>query len=378
MDQTLAHAGVLQIEPTDVCNLRCTMCAPHHDGWETVHGVPKGFLDVQVYERVVQGLVDDDLRFDHVIFQWLGDPSLHPELEHLVGVAQQKLGDRVGYLRVDTNAIVLTPARMDRLIQVYARRPEVPLLLVFTIDAHTAETYARVKGQDALDRVRKHVRHFIMRRARLQEQLAGPIQLNVELQFVLQPGNAHEAGAFVQYWSDFLACHGHGVGHSDIQIKRLSVGGGAQGQLEADLLYDRTLSELGLRAHDRGHVEIKVWQDRPWESPEQAPAPRQPCPGLWWTPVIRHDGRLMACCADLGGELELGDLRTSGFLELWNGPVAQAKRLEHIQGRFEGVCGACGGINWYRTQPEHVRETLERAGRMDLWDQARARLSAGD
>ena len=57
-----AHDGVLQIEPTDQCNLRCNMCAPHKEGWEEIHAVPKGTMDMGLYERIVDGLVADDCR----------------------------------------------------------------------------------------------------------------------------------------------------------------------------------------------------------------------------------------------------------------------------------------------------------------------------
>ncbi|MCP4809353.1 MAG: radical SAM protein [Proteobacteria bacterium] len=357
MDASLDHFGVLQIEPTDVCNLSCSMCAPHHDGWEQIHGVPKGRMDLDVYRGIVQGLADEDCRFDHVIFQWLGDPSLHPQLEDMVGLAAEHLGARVGYLRVDTNAIVLTPARMDRLLDLAERWPQVPLLLVFTIDAVTPETYLRVKGQDALLRVRRNVRHLLRRRAQRG------VAVNVELQFVLQEGNAHEAGAFIQYWSDFLECQGGSAGHTDIMIKRLSVGAGGPGQLEADELYERTVRSQGIRAEVREHIEVKVWEARPWESTASTDGARQPCPGLWMTPVIRHDGHLMMCCADLGGDLDLGSLEESSFRELWEGPVALQRRVDHIQGRFEGVCADCGGINWYTTTDEVIEDTLRRAAK---------------
>ncbi|MCB9792645.1 MAG: SPASM domain-containing protein [Alphaproteobacteria bacterium] len=372
MTPSLDHFGVLQIEPTDHCNLSCRMCLPHFEGRSQIHGVPKGFMDLGLYRRVLDGLVEEQCRFDHLIFQWLGDPSLHPGLEDMLAYALERLPGLVGYLRVDTNAIVLTPERMDRLVALWAARPSLPLLMVFTLDAHTPETYAHVKGQDALERVRRNVRRFVMRRA----QLPGPVQLNTQLQFVVQPGNAHELGAFVDYWGGFLRCHGGGRGYNEIMVKRLSVDAGGAGQLEADLLYERAVREAGLEAEDRGHVHLKVWRDRPWESTVEAPGPRQPCPGLWSTPVIRHDGRLMMCCADLSGELELGSLAEHSFRALWEGPEATRRRLAHVRGAFEevGPCGPCGGINWYRSSPELVCGTLERAGRMELWPDYAARM----
>ena len=148
--------GVLQVEPTDHCNLSCAMCAPHHERWEQVHRVAKGYLDPHLWRKTLHSFVEDDLHFDHIIFQWLGDPSLHPALPSLISDAARILPGRVGYLRLDTNGILLTPPKIDALLDALADQPDAPpLLVVFTLDAHTAPTYAAVKGQDALPRVRR-------------------------------------------------------------------------------------------------------------------------------------------------------------------------------------------------------------------------------
>lgn len=372
MDVTLSNFGVLQIEPTDHCNLHCRMCQPHFERREQIHGVPKGLMDLELYRSIIAKLAAEDCAFDHLIFQWLGDPSLHPQLDELVAIAQRGLAGRVGYLRIDTNAITLTPARMERLVEVYARCPELPLLLVFTLDAHTADTYRFVKGQDALERARRHVRHFVMRRAKLPFD---DVRLNVQVQFVVQPGNAGELGDFVRYWDSFFRCHGGGKGYNELMVKRLSVAAGGAGQLEADQLYERAVATHGVREEVRDHLHIKVWENRSWDS--STPGPRQPCPGLWMTPVIRHDGRLMMCCADLPGELELGNLATDGFRALWEGREAVARRLAHVRGAFHevGPCEACGGIAWYRTTPAFVRSWLDQVGHPELWPEYARRIS---
>lgn len=341
--------GVLQVEPTDHCNLACTMCAPHAERWETVHGVPKGYLDVGLYERILDGLVAEDCAFDHVILQWLGDPSLHPELEYLVASAGRRLAGRVGYLRFDTNALLLTPERIDRLMA--TRAADVPLLVVFTIDAATPETYARVKGRDGLVRARRHIRRFLAARAN---------GVNVQVQFVVQPANAGEAGEFLRYWADALQCHGAGRGFSEILFKPLSVGGGGPGQAASDALYRATLDRFGIHAVEEAGFAVRVWEDRPWQR-DDAHAARGACPGLWFTPVIRQDGHLMACCADLRGGLDLGSLAEHGFRELWEGERATRLRLDHLAGRFEGPCADCGGINWYTVRPDQIAQTRRRA-----------------
>jgi len=352
------HLGVLQIEPTDLCNLTCSMCAPHNEGWEQIHAVPKGVMDMTLYRRIVDGLVEDDARFDHIIFQWLGDPSLHPELPEMIRIAAAKMAGRVDYLRVDTNAIRLPPKRMDTLMD--AACYDVPLLLVFTVDAATPETYKRVKGVDALTRVRANIRHLIRRRKALG------IPVNIQLQFVVQDGNAHEAATFLNYWSDLLTCQGGESWHDEIMFKRLSVGGGSEGQAAADALYERTMAEAGIRAGPHGGVVVEVWENRPWQEDDGSGGERTACPGLWLTPVIRHDGVLMMCCADLRGELSLGSLAERGFLELWNGPRATEERLKHLNGRFEGVCGGCGGINWYTTTTDMADQARQQGEALGL------------
>ncbi len=74
----------------------------------------------------------------------------------------------------------------------------------------------------------------------------------------------------------------------------------------------------------------------------------------------------MMCCADLRGELTLGSLREHSFKTLWNGAQATRVRIDHLEGKFEGVCATCGGINWYETTEAMHQETRERAAVLDL------------
>lgn len=349
---------VLQVEPTDHCNLSCRMCAPHHEGWETVHGVPKGYLDPALWARVVGGLVRERVRFDHIIFQWLGDPSLHPRLPELVGTAARGLAGQVGYLRVDTNGILLAGERMDRLVDAVCDST-LPLLVVFTLDAHSPEVYADLKGRDALPRVRRNIRRLLRRRRQRRAQV------NVQLQFVVQPANAAEVQPFLAYWVDLLACQGGGDWHDEVLFKRLSVGGGSEGQAEADALYEAATAAVV--AGRQGPVTVQRWERRPWQQDDgHRHQGRTACPGLWLTPVIRQDGHLLMCCADLHSELDLGSLDERSFTELWRGPTATSRRLQHLDGRFEGVCAGCGGINWYAMTDAMAQQARTRAAELGL------------
>ena len=336
--------GVLQVEPTDRCNLTCSMCLPHKEGKGRVHGCTEGLLSPELWGRIADGLVADDCSFDHIIFQWMGEPTLHPQLEDLVAIAAEKLVERVGYLRIDTNGILLTRQRVKKLLESMSGK-DVPLLVVFTLDAATAGTYEKVKGRPHFAQVVRNVRRFIGIRAQLGERC----RVNVQVQMVVQPGNADEVGAFVAYWRDLFRCYGGPAWHDEIMLKRLSVGGGSEGQAAADDLYCRSVNDAGWtgKAGPIGGANLVLWEQRPWQVDDGHTGARGPCPGLWLTPVIRHDGKLHVCCADLHGEMVLGQLGVRGFRELWDGSMARSLRAAHLEGRFEGVCAGCGGINWY-------------------------------
>ena len=347
---SLSGLGVLQVEPTDHCNLNCLMCAPHRDGWEQVHRVPKGYLDPSLWEKMISEFQRNNLCFDHIIFQWLGDPLLHPDLPLLVQMAARGLKKQVNYLRVDTNAVRLDFNRAAHLVE-SACGDGPPLLVVLSIDAASRNVYTAVKGQDRFDLVLKNTRALL----RLRRQKGELCRLNVQAQFVVQEGNAHETQAFLDYWSDLLSCYG-GEWHDEILFKRLSVDGGATGQAAADQLYESSVGGRGIKPGKLKAVTVLTWRQRPWQRDDRHDEKRTACPGLWMTPVISHNGELMMCCADLKGELSLGSLHQHSFSELWFGPKASAHRKAHLAGRYEGVCAGCGGMNWYTLSPQRIEE----------------------
>ena len=364
------------------------MCSPQVDDGDVHHGLRPGFLDMDLYRAVIADIAEHRFELDHLIFQWMGEPTLHPTLEEMVAVAGEQLAGLVGYLRVDTNAVALTPSRVDRMLG--ARRADgPPLLLVFSLDAVTAETYLLVKGRDRFDQVMANIRHFLDCRGRLPGDDPG---INTQFQFVMQAHNHHEAGRFVSYWDQLLSEGRNGVGFNEVMIKRLSIGTGGEAQQRADEMYDRVIREEDIAHRDESHIHVRVWDNRTWgdegEPDEGEPCaagepedlPRPPCPAPWKTPVIRWDGEVMACCADTHGAIRVGNVADEGFVALWEGPRMTQIRLAHLTGDLTELpyCQACGGFTWYELSSAEIREYLTSIGRDSLWPSVRDRLRLED
>jgi len=138
---------------------------------------------------------------------------------------------------------------------------------------------------------------------------------------------------------------------------------------EAVAAVESTVHALSAEAAERDRLERNA-------AFKKSLATRPPCPSLWKTPVIRWDGRVHVCCADLDGQIPLGNTRETPFSQLWNGETMKQYRILHIEGRFDEmpVCGPCTGFNWYEQTPAEIEDWLRSVGREDVIPTYRARM----
>jgi hypothetical protein len=68
-----------------------------------------------------------------------------------------------------------------------------------------------------------------------------------------------------------------------------------------------------------------------------------PCRELWrGTLVVLWDGRVVACCVDSEGQLEVGDANAESLTAVWNGDRMRALRRAHDERQFPPLCSMCG------------------------------------
>lgn len=192
----------VNLELTDHCNLRCTMCSQSLR--EEAHGEPHRFMPFETWVRGIEGLAD--LPDVSLCPHWLGEPTLHPEFDRFVEHAFMANADnrRFRRFKLHTNAVILPAERARLLLRLAATpgmAPDTFEAIHFSIDAHAPETYARVKGADRRDVVFRNVERFLTLRGSAPRPVA-------HVAFVVQSGNADEAGAFVDHWLPRLRAAG--------------------------------------------------------------------------------------------------------------------------------------------------------------------------
>ena len=179
----------IYIEPTSRCNELCQQC-------------PRTLLSREddrdlSFERF-RAIVDQFPVLERVVLHGLGEPLLNKELPLMI----RYLKARKVYVLFNSNGILLTEKRAQELID--AGLDEYRL----SMDGATRETYARVRGVDAFEKIWRNIGHFItMQKA---QQVGKPA---VSLWFTAMRENLPELPLLVEL------AHQHGI--PEVHLQRL-------------------------------------------------------------------------------------------------------------------------------------------------------------
>jgi len=103
----------LIIEPTNVCNLKCSHCTPQNDA-----SMVRGMMSLDLYRSVLDGLPD----LAALVLTWNGEPLAHPDIFEMVRIARARgihvcmytngtmldLRRRVGLLEADLSELIVS------------------------------------------------------------------------------------------------------------------------------------------------------------------------------------------------------------------------------------------------------------------------------
>ena len=169
----------LDVESTNRCNLRCTMCQIDFDNMKP------GNMAMSLYKRIIQECSENHL--PSIKLNYRGEPTLNKNLVEMVKIAKD-----AGILEVqfNTNGTLLYETLAGDLIDAGLDR------IKFSIDGATPEVYERIRGTDYY-RVVNNVKSFV----RIRNE-KGKIRPIVHVQMVYMQDNKDEIVKFVNFWKN--------------------------------------------------------------------------------------------------------------------------------------------------------------------------------
>jgi MoaA/NifB/PqqE/SkfB family radical SAM enzyme len=320
----------IYIEPTSRCNEFCQQC-------------PRTLLsredDRDLSFKNFRYIVDQFPVLDRVVLHGLGEPLLNKDLPRMISY----LKERGTYVLFNSNGIVLNPKRGQALID--AGLDEYRL----SMDGATRETYARVRGVDAFDKIWRNVRAFVSLQKEQNESLP-----TVSLWFTAMRENLHELPGLIDlaYENGISEVHLQrlvyfevGLAHSKQALFHRST----REELELVHRCEQICQERGITFSAAGSVTpmeslIRDFGNRPWSG----------CQRPYTLTYITASGNVLSCCfAPFGHksakeyreERVLGNIFQEPIEAIWRGERYEAFRRAFESDYAARHCSQCG-LNW--------------------------------
>ena len=267
----------MSIETANVCNSKCRMC-PYPRMTR-----PKQVMSQALFEKIVDDCLSHNIQNFNLNFY--NEPFLDPEIFNRIKYLKNK-GLKV---KLFSNGSVLSPDKYDRLFESGLD------VINFSFDALTKEVYEKIRRGLSFEITKENIMKLAAEKKK--RDLAYPI---INLVFVRQEANNHEALEFKRYWE-------------------------ASGMINKVIL-----SQDDYRGEEDG--VLKKNQRICY-----------PCRKLWQEIIAVSNGKVPFCCIDFDASIILGDFNTQTLSEIWNSAKFKMLREAHIDFEAEKIslCKGC-------------------------------------
>ena len=304
---------VLQIEPTSLCNLKCTLCP-----------VGRGELNRKRHMTLPEfkAIIDDMERWLLLLVMWdWGEPLCNPELPEMIRYA----ADRGIRTVTSTNAHFLNDgAYIRRLLSSGLST------LIVAIDSLCQDRYESYRQAGDLGRAVEGLKNLCRAKKELGSSTC------IALRMVLMRQNEHERSR--------LRKLARRVGADRFCVKTVNPSCGVAAD-ESVVPADPRLRRYVYQEGTMDRVRISAH-----------------CQRVWFMSNIFSDGQVVPCCYDYDARLAVGNCFQTPFSQLWASPQYRSLR-ERIYRDKDAIerCHACG-VNFQLAHPDWMLESTDLTG----------------
>jgi len=269
---------VLHIETTNACNLKCRFCINHDDDLFKELGIKRGFIEKQVFEKIINDCKKFPNKLKRIYFHHGGEPLLHKELIPFIHYAKDaQVADE---LCMFTNGTLLTRELGTQLAHSGLD------ILQISVEGVSSEKYEEVTG------CRIDYNHFLEGIAHLYHEKPSSMTLHAK---ILDCGLSEEEKE--KFYHDFSPIS------DECYIEHLL------DMCPPDVM-DTTL----------GHGQTTTQEGA-------ALTERIVCTQPFYVMAVYYNGRVAGCsCGDWRRSLIMGNVLEESLYDIWNGKKYQEFR----------------------------------------------------
>jgi MoaA/NifB/PqqE/SkfB family radical SAM enzyme len=286
------------IDPTNVCNLRCPVCPT---GLGTLQR-SKGKIDLADYRSIIDQIAPYTYILE--LYNW-GEPFLHPRIFDMICYASE----RNMFVRISSNL-----NRFDRAMAEKTVASGLEALIV-SVDGATEATYQKYRRQGQLSKVIENIESLTEVKRRVGSRLP-----YITLRMLVSRCNEHEIEDVRQMAAD--------LGVDIFTTGTLFVNTKDKAQVDEWLPRDERLSYYDYSADELQNV---------WH-----------CADLWEAMTINWDGGVSPCCWIQNAENDFDNILTRPLRDIWNNDAyISARRVfsfgDPQPGPVGTICSVCKG-----------------------------------
>jgi radical SAM protein with 4Fe4S-binding SPASM domain len=285
----------ISIEPTTSCNLRCPECPSGKREFTR----PTGMLQKSFFKDTIDELYKETM---YLIFYFQGEPYLNPDFLEMVSYASSKKM----YTATSTNAHFLDDANARKTVESGLDR------LIISIDGTTQDTYQQYRIGGNLKKVMEGAENIIKWKKQLRSKTP-----HVIFQFLVVQPNQHQIKEVEELAKK--------IGVDEVLFKTAQI----YDYINGNKLIPTIQKYSRYQQQSDGTFAIKnKMLDQCWK--------------MWHSTVITWDGLVVPCCFDKDATHQMGDLKNTGFKQLWKGTKYNNFRAAVLTSRSQiDICKNC-------------------------------------
>ena len=271
----------LDIETTDLCNLKCPMCPRTiMDEKETVQKYK--YIPKEEYMSIIDQAVAHGVK--SIKLQYLGEPLLHKDIAFQIAYAKEK-----GILDVmfNTNASLLDEKMAKEILEAGLDK------LFISFDAVNPRLYAQQRVGTTIGKVIDNIYNFVKQR----DAISPKTQIRLSMVMYDDPIWQEQFEAMKVMWDGLVDSLGYGI------------------------FNERDMDKKEIYKPVKGFV----------------------CEQLFQRMFLKCNGNVTVCCVDDHDAYCIGNWRETSLYDLWHSKKYEEIRNKHIQNRYYDIdmCKRC-------------------------------------
>lgn len=274
---------VLCIEPTSICNLRCTMCFQSDENFSKNKEM-QGNMSLEMFKKIIDE--GKNYGLSSIVLASRGEPMLNKNIFEMIRYAKE---NGVIDIKMNTNATLMNEKKCRKLLESGLDN------LVFSVDSPNKEEFERIRRGANFDKIINNIKTF--NRIRSEEFPNSKLRTRISMVVLDEKQDINFAEKF---W----------------------------GNLVDEFAFRNVINRLYI--YDKENLKTT-----------------RPCSLLWERLYIWFDGKISLCDEDYMSNLSPGIYPEDGTIhDIWTGDYLNSIREKHLNSRKNDLhpCDKCPGF----------------------------------